>query len=318
MNNIDFLRSLIIQDLFDSEISKDNCDFKSWISSGKFIVRSISSISQIELEINDGYTFGRMLSFDSCRMASAAFETMESIQAVPQLPQSYGWIAIKCYYAAFFAAHSIMRFFGYTFSQLERGHVQLLIDYGSAIGLTSTIKADAGFFAGKYDNSQRSFELNKMGKTHEDTWYWLIKCLEQLSQKVLNVSGVTSKKQILSADLNDLINDLKDEGRLFKGNYLTQFRNAVNYRHEYHSWHPYGKNSIKAEKIISLISTWRNQELQYVSHWKESKKAYKFFCTCSKIVNLSYLLVKLMISNSTRQRNLYKNWPNKVLSITTN
>lgn len=315
MKDIDLLRSLLVQGLLDTEIPKEKQDFKAWISSGQYIVRSMPSASQIELVINNDYAFNHMLAFDSCRMASAAFETMENVQAVPRLPQSYGWIAIKCYYASFFAAHSIMRSFGYTCNQLEKGHINLLNDYGLVLGLSPSIKPEAGFFAGRYDHATTTLELAKKNKTHEDTWYWLVKCLEMLSQKVLYVSGVTSKKQALSAAIDDLINHLKDGGRFSKGNYLSHFRNAVNYRQEFHSWHPYGKNSVKSEKIISLISSWQSNEIQVLAGWKESKDAYRFFSTCAEVVNLSYLLMNLILDNSTNRHNLYRRWPNKLLNM---
>lgn len=315
MKDIDLLRSLLVQGLLETEVPKEKHDFKAWISSGKYIVRSILSPTHIELVINNDYAFNHMLAFDSCRMASAAFETMENVQAVARLPQSYGWIAIKCYYASFFAAHSIMRSFGYTCNQLEKGHIDLLNEYGLVVGLTSSIRPEAGFFSGRYDHSNTSFELIKMKNTHEDTWYWLVKCLEMLSQRVLNVPGVTSKKQGLSAAIDDLIHRLKDGSRFSKGNYLSHFRNAVNYRQEFHSWHPYGKSSIKSEKIISLISTWQSDEIQTIAGWKESKDAYKFFFTCSEVVNFSYLLMNLIMNNSTNRKNLYRYWPNKLLNV---
>ncbi|GAG45841.1 unnamed protein product, partial [marine sediment metagenome] len=95
MENTDLLRPMIVQGLLKTEASKDTCEFKAWLSSGNYIVRSVPSAKEIHIEINNDYAFNHMLAFDSCRMATAAFETMENIQVTHILPKSYAWIAIK-------------------------------------------------------------------------------------------------------------------------------------------------------------------------------------------------------------------------------
>jgi hypothetical protein len=316
MENTDLLRPMIVQGLLKSELSKESQEFKAWLSSGNYLVRSVPSSKEIHIEINNDYSFNHMLAFDSCRMATAAFETMENIQLTPILPKSYGWIAIKCYYAAFFSAHAIMRCFGYTCSQLERGHIKLLNDYCLALGVSNTMRVEGGFYSGQYNSSNRMFALKKMANTHEDTWLCFVKCLNSLSLDVLSVSGVTSKKQALSAELTDLISTLKNEGRLTKGNYLSQFRNSINYRQKHCAWHPYGKKSIKTDKIMALIKNWKNETIPLLGSWKESRDAYNFFYSCTEIVNLCYKVINIIIDNSATINNLYSRWPNKFLKLT--
>lgn len=316
MKNASLLRPLIVQGLLETDIPKNISDFKSWISSGQYIIRSVPSKKEIQIEINNDYAFSHMLAYDSCRTATASFESMQSIHSINGLPKSYSWIAITCYYAAFFSAHAIMRCFGYTCSQLERGHIQILHDYSSAIGISNSLKLEKGYFCGKHDASCRIFTLRKMVNTHEDTWFWFTKCLESMSKDVLGVSGVTSKKQALSAEIDDLIIGLKNNGHSVKGNYLSQFRNAVNYRQEYDSWHPYGKGSIQAEQILSLVRNWKNESIPLVGGWKKSKDVYNYFFTCAAIVNLCHSLIQVIIDNSESNNNLYKRWPNKFLLLT--
>ncbi len=317
MNNTDLLRSLMVQGLLGTEILKENCDFKSWVASGKYIVRAVPSKKEVLLEINNDFAFNHMLAFDSCRMATAAFETMQHIQLTNSLPKSYGWIAVKSYYAAFFSAHSIMRCFGFTCSQLERGHVKLINDYCLAVGIPGNMKVESGFFAGVYEPKNRMFNLEKMGNTHEDTWHSFTACLNLLSQKILGVSGLTVKKQMLSAEIDDLVSLLKDGGRFAKGNYLSQFRNSINYRQEHSSWFPYGKGAIKVEKVLALVDSWKSETVPVLSGWKESKDAYNFFYCCVQIVNLCHKMIHLIIENSSSPNNLYERWPRRFLKMTT-
>lgn len=316
MNNTDLLRPLIVQGLLDTEIPKDNCDFKTWIASGQYMVRDVPNAKELSIEINNNHAFNHMLAHDSCRMATAAFETMENIYVSHKLPKSYGWIAVKSYYAAFFSAHSIMRCFGFTCSQLERGHVKILNDYSSALGITNSVRVERGFFTGAYDVTNRMFSLKKMGNTHEDTWRCFTDCLKSLSTDVLSVNGLTTKKQMLSAEIDDLETILTASGRLPKGNYLSEFRNSINYRQEHFSWYPYGKGAIKSEKIMALLGNWKLDTMPIIPGWKESNDAYNFFYCCVEIVNLCRKMIELIIENSASTNNLYERWPNKFLKLT--
>lgn len=314
MQNIELVRPLITQSLFSTVATKELTDFKHWISSGKYLVRDLPNTKTILIEANNDNAFSTMLAFDICRTATAAFETMENIQANKNLPKSYGWIAIKCYYAAFFSAHSIMRCFGYTCSQLERGHIQIIHDYYSTVGSSNNLKIEGGYFCGEYNVGNRSLNLTKMvGNTHEETWGLFIKCLENLSRNILGVKGVTSDKQKLSSDIDGVISALKDRGRLPKGNYLSQFRNAINYRQEYCAWHPYGKTAIQTEKVLNMVGKWKQEIVLTSSIWKESPDAYNFFHTSVNLVNLCQHLMRLMHKNCDSKSNLFSRWPNKFI-----
>lgn len=315
MRHIELLRPILLQGLLNKDIPSDSLDFKRWLSDGNYIVRGFPSNKAIQIEVNNEFSFNHMSAYDSCRMACASFETMNNIQSVTSLPKSFGWVAIKSYYAAFFSAHSIMRCFGYLCSQLERGHIRQLNEYGMAVGLTSQVSQESGFFSGVYDSSTKHLSLLKMKNTHEDTWKTLIDCLKFISTKVLSVAGLTTHKQELSAAIDDIIYRLTDKGKLSKGSYLSQFRNAVNYRQEHNAWHPYGKNAIRSEKIIGIMSTWLERDIISPPVWKESKDSYSFFLTCRDLVNLNHQIIELIVDSSENISNIYKRWPKKLLSI---
>ncbi len=315
MKNLHLLRPLILPGIFRQENYDEIGQFKSWIASGNFIVRNINSLSNIELEVNNERSFYSMLAYDICRMSSASFETMHHIKSANNLPKSFGWIAIKSYYAAFFSAHSILRCFGYICSQLEKGHVMQINDYGQAVGLNGALKLESAYFSGRYDSVSRRLSLKRMKNTHEDTWHALVDCLESVSRDVLQVSGLSASKQMISSNIDDLKNYLTDRGRLSKGNFLSKFRNAVNYRQEHDSWHPYGRSSIRADKILSLMSKWQSKDDLSMAVWKESLEAYNFFVACRGVINLNFLLILLIVENSDGASNLFKRWPVKLLNL---
>ncbi len=315
MKYFDLVRPLVLQNLFDVDAHSASIDFKKWIAAGNYLVRDIPTPLQVHIEANNEFRFHEMIAHDSCRMASAAFETMYAIHSTPSLSKSYSWIAIKAYYAAFLSAHSIMRCFGYTCSQLERGHVRQINDFGQIVGLSESIRAEAGYFSGVYDKTSRILLLKRMKNTHEDTWGTFVSCLEKMSMDLLGVAGLTNHKQQLSVEVTDLISILNKNGKLGKGNFLSQFRNAVNYRQEHHCWHPYGKSSIKSDKIVSYLNSWTKTDPTSTPSWKESQEAYNFFYACRTIVHINYFLIKMCAEYSASNTNIYNRWPLKLVSI---
>ena len=275
MNNLELLRPLFVQGIFESKIGMDRKDFKSWISTGKYNISKMLDSRNIVINVNNDTVFYNMLVFDSCRMATASCETMESIKLNENLPKSFGWLAIQCYYAAFFAAHSIMRCFGYICSQLEKGHINMLCEYASALNLKTEEPIESGFYSGVYDSCVKNLFLRKMKNTHEDTWYSFAECLKSISIEVLYVNGLTKNKQLLSAYLDGLIIGL-NHNRHDKGNFLSYMRNSINYRQDYCSWHPYGKKSLKTKKIMEMVRNWSKETVPITGVWKDAKDIYVF------------------------------------------
>src|SRR4051794_24933660 len=56
---------------------------------------------------------------DSARVSTAAFETIEGIRPSAPLPKSAGWLLVRGYYAAFFAAHAIGRMLGTSILRID-------------------------------------------------------------------------------------------------------------------------------------------------------------------------------------------------------
>ena len=57
------------------------------------------------------------------------------IGIVGGLPKSTGWILIRAYYAAFFAAHSLLRMFGISCIQLDAQQITAISRVAHALGL---------------------------------------------------------------------------------------------------------------------------------------------------------------------------------------
>jgi hypothetical protein len=315
MIDISLLRPLLLKGLIESEINSYCTGFRTWIASGSFVVRAINGQKEFDLYTNNQYSFVHTMAFDASKFASASFESIASTSSVEKLPKSFSWNAIKSYYSAFFAAHAILRCFGYVCSQLEKGHINIIQSYAEANGVPGTLKIEGGFYCGSHDSTNEMLRLKKMAKTHEDTWFFFMSCLKKLSSEVLRVRGLTKKKQELSSYLGDLANDICANGHYPKGNLLSLIRNAINYRQKYNAWHPYGKGTPTYEKIDGLISEWHKNDFLISARWKTSKDIQNYFIACTKIVNLCYLIITDILACSRHKANIFDRKPKTLLNF---
>jgi len=298
----DILRPLWLPKINDINGKQDK-DFKSWIASGNYIISSIDSNTKFSLFIADEYDLTKVMSFDCARMATAAFESVQGISSNPRFPKSLGWAAIRSYYGAFFAAHSILRVFGVTCSKLEKGHVKILNQMAPIYGISTNLNMDGGLFSCTYERKNKILSCTKLGNSHSDTWCTLYKLLKRLSNDVLSVKGLTSNKQQVSTFLSELCDALDNNGRNSNGNSLSNFRNDINYKHDHGVWFPYSNSSATFSEVQELITRWRYDPMQLSLSSSGFLDIKSFFKLCSCIIGLCRILVydiadKNIVNNS--------------------
>lgn len=291
------LRALSIQRICRSN-GLDQRDFKGWISTGRYQVNTIDRDSNIELHVNDMDFYSETLAYDFSRFACAAFESMREINSDSNFPKATAWAAIKTYYAAFFAAHSILRYFGVSCSQLENRQAQILNSYASIYNITE--KAGLGFYTAVLDEQTNNLTLNKMKDTHKDTWTAFNNKLKELSRNILTVPGLSSEKANISTLLTNISNSIEDHGKLASGNWLSIYRNNINYKQEYFAWYPYKKNSIDFKQAEKYIKNWPSTAFNPAIGLLERDERLRFFGTCSAIIHLLHAIAKDIESLSSK------------------
>jgi hypothetical protein len=287
--SISLLRPLLIKDIHTVD-GLGSTDFKEWISRGSYQISQITNNSEIELFVSDPASLVNALVSDSSKLCCIALESMEGVVKNTKFPKSTSWVAIRLYYAAFFAAHSIMRMFGISCSFLEKGHIKIIDQLASITGANGSLRLEGGYFHTVYNPNSNILKLKRLKDSHSDTWTIFYNTLNTLSNDVLRVRGITFSKQQLSAYLHDLAESLTNRGRYPKGNWLSNHRNAVNYRHEFGGWFPYSKNSISYDNIESSLNIWKQKELFVGPSLNENNELIRFFSVTSRIVQLCKLI----------------------------
>ncbi|TNZ65346.1 hypothetical protein CGK42_24295, partial [Vibrio parahaemolyticus] len=82
-------------------------------------------------DLNDLYI---SFAFDINRMATSSFESIHGIEPNQNFPKSIGWLVVRLYYAAYYAAHAILRLFGISCSQFDQQESRVITEIAKVWG----------------------------------------------------------------------------------------------------------------------------------------------------------------------------------------
>lgn len=254
--------------------------------------------NNFSLDLGNKLSLISSFAFDCDRMAIASFETINSIYTSNS--KAFAWLVIQSYYAAFFAAHSILRILGISCTQLEQTHINKVNLIARACGVDNNIQLTSGYYCCVYHNSDerltcKNLKFNK-GGSHEIFWKLFHDEISTLSNNILSSSSnVSHESQLVSTQLYELCNALCHDG-CNGGNWLSKVRNNINYRHESSAWFPYSniKKSFVEELHDNFQKLWIVDPIN-INLTASPKVDIRFFHrTCCFIVSLCHALIQDM------------------------
>jgi hypothetical protein len=243
-------------DIFSCERSTD-IDLKGWIANQNYFIDSDLANNHFSVRASDRNYLKAALGNDCNRMASATIESISGICLDNGSNKSGAWGVIRAYYAAFFAAHSIMRMYGISCSQLDQAHVDKLFESANAVDKAGSVTRLAkGFYAIKVDRSFSNVTFQKYKDSHKDTWGQFLDLIEQLITDSANVTAI-SKYKIEAIDILTAVKRGVTRSRCRdKGNWLSVMRNSVNYQHSHGVWFPYRRRPEAPNYLRTFGADW--------------------------------------------------------------
>lgn len=294
--------------------------FVKWLLNQEYYIYSPLAQNKFTLDLVKNEYIHNMLSgfaFDCNRMASAAFETMYFIEKSHKLPKSTAWLIIKSYYAAFFAAHSIIRILGISCSQLDKKQVNKIHEIATLYNQSNGLNISSSYYSCTYNRSNQKLffdNIKSNGGTHESFWKIFYTTIQDVSNKILFSGKILSQSQQVSTKLDELCNILSYRGKN-GGNWLSAIRNQVNYRHELNVWFPYYRERKQnIEKIYNDCSMWLNDPMNINLVINPSKPVYIFIRACSFIVGICRELVQDMSRRCSSGNSYLKNGSMRLLN----
>jgi hypothetical protein len=243
----DLLRRLWLPGLAEVEAQKSLTDVRGWIAARNFQVYQPVRYPAV-LTFSDRRPVCEAFAGEIVRMSMASCESVASIAPVSRLPRTRAWAVVQWYYAAFYAAHALLRMFGVGLVQIERGHVTEIRRIADVFGQPCNI--EGGFHSVRVVNS--TLVLTKMsgnGGSHEFLWHVFDDFLAGASSELLAARGASSDVQALALRLDDL-RAILNLPPATSGSWLSYVRNRVNYRHELGVWYPYGEDTAERSAIL--------------------------------------------------------------------
>jgi hypothetical protein len=238
-------------------ISTDD-GLRAWLLRGAWSHTMALTAKRATLLVHNFPSFADACANDVIALASAAFESATSVRVRSIEPRSCAWQVIAYYYAAYFAANSLMRLGGFVCTNLdvdvcaEINEQALLYGLG---GVDDKSKFKPGVYYGAIASSGE-FTLQSLagvkGGVHIQFWAGFLKFLEVLDREISAGPLISSDRAAARAELKQLKDSLT-RGNKGNGSWLSDVRNAVNYRFENGVWYPYSNNSVTGDELLSVV-----------------------------------------------------------------
>lgn len=214
------------------------------------------------------------------RFASAAFESLLTGGRNEEFPRSTAWFLIRCYYAAFFALHSLLRIKGLACTRIAASSL-IGINRDAATLFGKNEPYHAGLYQIVLDNDSRTLLCTKLnsgqGGTHEALWSLLQPYLTELVSTVL--AGPNEEHQDLVVLVDSFQRVLRSKGG---AQWFTRLRNSINYSHAMGAWFPYHGSMTDYDRVSLSISGWSVPPQVLVS---EADELVQFTGACKFLVS---------------------------------
>jgi hypothetical protein len=205
-------------------------DLRNWLMHSTYSFQVAPTPKTFQVFVPDPSSLVEAYAFDANRMASSAFESVASIAAIQTMRRSLAWLAIKCYYAAFYAAHAFTRFQGTSCTQLDNRETSRLAAVSQAYGFTPKATISSGFYTITFGTASNTLVFENSGVTgggsHETLWMDFANSLTRLKDRI-------SSSTLLSGDKGSLIKKIDQAKQiLYSGgsknaNWLSKIRNNI-------------------------------------------------------------------------------------------
>lgn len=187
---------------------------------------------------------------DGIRLATAAFESAVSVNARTSDPRECAWQFVSYYYAAYFSANALMRLCGFGCTNITSLECAEINEYARLCGFGGVGEqnkiAPGVFYSWVDQNSTPVWNMhliNAKGGVHIQFWCGFMKFLLKIKESIDSSAMPKADRDSAKLELTDLILGLKHSGS-DSGAWLSEVRNALNYRLEYGVWFPYANCQI--------------------------------------------------------------------------
>jgi hypothetical protein len=247
-----------------------------------------ASGTAVELRFAEWFTVPGAFAFDCARMSTAALETFEGISPSSGLPKTAGWLVIRTYYGAFFAAHAIARMLGTSVTQLDAAAVNAIDTVTALFSMQPAGGLQKGLYVCVADAHKQTLSFSKITAdgSHEALWSEFGALVRNAIQRILTGSSVSLRAQRAAAKLIEIEAALTDGGSLGKSSWLSVMRNRVNYQHGYGVWFPYQPYPAYYDALHDKAANWDTDPDKHSIWPRPGRELQRFVETATMLMAL--------------------------------
>lgn len=259
------------------------------------------------------------LSKDCNRFASASLESIIKIDDLIVLPKNVSWLLIKQYYSAYYAAHVILRFLGFSLSQFDSESIKSITKVADLYANLNGVKIESGYFLVDFSSNSldikcKKIDIKKDGGSHIALWKLFGEKIKFISTDIL--TKVSSPDvQPLVDKLDQLIKNLSYVGSPHYS-WLSRIRNDLNYKHLHGAWHPYDTTLSSSSKIVANLKTWKDDPINIELSNLTGKELLRFSNSCMFIIGLAHIISQDMAKRCSNGKSFLDIGYSKIYNIT--
>lgn len=205
---------------------------------------------------------------EATRFGTACFESFLDASPPVGAERSLGWPLIRTYYAAFFAAHALLRICGEALTFLSAAHVNALDNLGK-IYLGNPTKFSSGLFYFQSLNRGKQLQITQVsrhGGSHDELWRYFHSYLVDVENQ-LATSYASIPEAIAAIQTSQSLRVGLSKNGASIGSWLSKSRNSINYRHELGVWFPYDITRNQANSLMRSFSQWMDEEADWAARF---------------------------------------------------
>ncbi|MCA3586001.1 MAG: hypothetical protein IOC90_14520 [Methylocystis sp.] len=195
------------------------------------------------------------VSYDYERFALSSLESFQQAAERAGTPNAVCWVLLQSYYAAFFAAHALMRACGEAFVKLEKPQTEVL-QTSSDAALTQSVAIEPAMYSLRIAQTVSggiSADLKKVPSkfgAHEGFWRVFDEFLSRFASQA--VGRHDPEAHLVVAGVAEYQRFLRPLGP-WRSSWLSAVRNEINYQHKHGVWRPRSLDK-RTEATVASIS----------------------------------------------------------------
>lgn len=289
--------------------SSEQGGIRSLLAARNYAIDAISA-DVTRLDNIDVDTLLSCILFDYSRFALASLESYLVSSMSYYTPKAIAWPLVKVYYAAFYAGHAVLRATGTGIVRIDETLPNLITQVGRLyVDPNYTfVKGTYRYDIGGVGQQQMSLTLTRLDNgaaVHATFWDHFCKYFDDVARTGIT-NGEPAAAQVL-ARIDEFTRLLRLAGAGSSASRLSEFRNAVNYRHEHSAWFPFPTLG-QTRETTRAIRLGGNANVR-LDVKPDEKPITAFRQAAGYLSSVNYDLAELLISRSqVRRHEFVQNW----------